>query len=695
MSLSQDVSTLPGVGPKTAEKLAAAGLETIEDLLYFFPRKFEDRSQRVNVRDLSATNPPEGKVTVLGEVRSAAVKFMGRKRVFDVVLVDNGAEVVCRFFRFSQKAMEGRFRPGKYFEAFGAVSFFRNTAQMVHPDLQEPAEEGTSPVVPVYGEVAGIAPKTLRKAVQSAAERFGHLLEDHFDDALRTRCKIAGLREVIRDAHLPEAGGDALYTLSQVTRRLAFDELLFFQWSLIHERERVASVPGIVHAAAAKPDVLRALAANFPFDLTDAQAGALQSIASDLAAPRPMRRLLQGDVGSGKTAVAMGTAWMAVESGYQVALLAPTDVLARQLHKKAEQFFGEGLRVDLLVGASRAAQRRDILEATQLGTSNVLVGTHALLEPTVVFKNLGLAIIDEQHRFGVEQRAKLHEKAAGSRAADLLVMTATPIPRTLSLVLYGDLEVTVIDSLPPGRSPIQTSLLGRNNPEPVFAAVEEAFAREEQVYVVYPLVETSEKLDLASAEDGFQKWQKRFPGVPMGLLHGKLRPADKADVMQQFREGALRMLVSTTVIEVGVDVPNATLIVVTGAERFGLSQLHQLRGRVGRGDKPGRCVLVTGAKPGSEAWERLQVLVEHTSGFRIAEKDLEIRGAGDVLGTRQHGVAEFAHARIPEHAELLEAARAEVERLVTAEAQGEPIPPALDRARRRMGVLTGRDLQLS
>lgn len=654
----RSLSEIRGVGPKVAEKLADKGLSSVLDALLLLPRAYEDRRRTVPIPELV----PGRFAVVEGTVLQAAVTGGGRgKRVLEVVIGADGGTLSLRWFRYGE-AMKRKLTRGTPVTAAGVVTAWGAMRQMVHPDLD--AGSGEAEILPVYPDIGAVPARTLRKIVLAAVDRHVHEVLDPVPEALRARRGLPALPEALRHAHRPsgldeEAGPDAL-----ARRRLAFDELLYYQLVLALKARDRAAEDGLVNAPATP---WREIAAPMlPFALTRAQARVLDELYADLGAARPMNRLLQGDVGSGKTAVAMVAAALVAEVGRQVALLAPTEILAEQHAANAHRFLAaRGLRYALLTGSTRAAERRSILGRLAAGALDVLIGTHAILEPDVVFAGLGLSIVDEQHRFGVEQRATLRDKARGV-APDVLVMTATPIPRTLSMTLYGDLAVSVLDELPPGRAPIRTRALREGERAEAHAAIDAALSRGEQAYVVYPLVETSEQLDLRAATDAVVELGERFAPHAVGLLHGRMRPDEKQAVMDAFRRGEIAVLVSTTVIEVGVDVPNATVMVLEHAERFGLGQIHQLRGRVGRGDKRGECHLVVGGG-GREAWSRLAVLEETTDGFRVAEADLELRGPGELLGTRQSGLPQLMSADLVRDADLLDAAREEAFALLAAD----------------------------
>ncbi|MCC7386852.1 MAG: ATP-dependent DNA helicase RecG [Deltaproteobacteria bacterium] len=686
------LKAIGGVGPSTAEKLAGAGVVSALDALLWLPRRYEDRRTITPIRSLV----PGEFAVVHGQVLQAAVTRAGRgKPIFEVVIGDGTGTLSLRWFRFHLDAMKKRFTRGRELTVAGTISAWGLMRQMVHPEVEStladaPASEGQ--VAPVYPEIEGLRPKQLRKILQEVARRFAHRIPDPLPEALRRRRGLPDLAGAITKAHLPETLEPGEDPDRAVRRRLVYDELFFFQLLLGERQRNQRAQPGLEQRP---PRPWRDIAAGMlPFVLTGAQSRVLEEIARDLAAPRPMNRLLQGDVGSGKTAVAMIAAAIVAEAGRQTALLAPTEILAEQHALTSERFLARvGLSHAILTGSTRAKERRAILEAVARHEIDVLIGTHAILEPDVALGDLGLVIVDEQHRFGVEQRAKLRTKAR-SGAPDVLVMTATPIPRTLALTLYGDLDVSVIDERPPGRTPITTRVLKEGDRREAFLAVERALAEGRQAYVVFPLVEASETLDIRAATEAVEEIRARFPGHPVGLLHGRLRPDEKASVMDSFRAGQTPLLVSTTVIEVGVDVPNATVMVVEHAERFGLSQIHQLRGRVGRGLHPGHCLLIVGGGS-QDAWSKLAVLERTDDGFKVAEADLELRGPGELLGTRQSGIAALAMADLVRDARVLEIAREDAFEIVARDptlSAPEHRAIAAELARRRRGALSLADV---
>lgn len=656
------LSSVVGVGPKTADKLAARGVETVQDALFFLPTKYEDPREVTTIGSLRAGD----KAMIQGVVAVSALR-PGRRRMWEMAIKDGTGVLSVRFFRFSPAEMLSRYPVGTRVRAFGSVTFFGSQRQMAHPEMEVlPGDSVPSeiPILPVYPDIEGVPPRTLRRVLQSIAQHLAGRVHDPIPLEIRERWSLAPLAPAVRAAHLPDEGGVGP-ALRGLRRRLAFDELLYLQMALTSNRSHKEQEAGLVHDLGSgwRPLAEKAL----PFTLTGAQTRVLDEIAADLQAPRPMSRLLQGDVGSGKTAVALLSSAMLRHGARQACLLAPTEILAEQHARSAQNILGKlGLQVALLTGSTTTKARRTLLRILKRGDIDLLIGTHALLEPDVGFNDLGLVIIDEQHRFGVEQRAKLLAKRE-TLPPDVLVMTATPIPRTLTLSLYGDLRVSVIDELPPGRNPTETRVYAAREVAQAYKEVTQALETGRQAYVVFPLVEASDQLVLKSATEAMQDLSRTFHPHRVGLLHGKMKSDEKSTIMQSFARKQLDVLVATTVIEVGVDVPNATVMVVEEADRFGLSQLHQLRGRVGRGQHGGLCLLIAGDKAGADANQRLSVMAATQDGFLIAQRDLEIRGPGEVLGTRQSGLPDLVMADLATDGRLIEEAREEAERILGAD----------------------------
>ncbi len=631
---------LKGIGPQRERALAHAGLETVGDLLARLPFRYEDRASFQRVADVR-----EGeKSTVCGELLNGRLRWTGRRgfKIFEAVIRDESGCLPAVWPNQSYRLKT--LRAHQRVILHGAVVRYRGALQLNSPDVEVVDEEDGEPIhaqriVPVYEKTGPMTGRMQRTVIYEALERMPVEVEDLLPVALRDRLGLPDRRAALRAAHFPPTGTAACALASfrsPAQLRLIFEEFFLFQCGLVaHRRAANEELKPFVPVV---DDRVRAAAkAVLPFRLTSGQRAALRDIVDDMRCPRQMNRVLQGDVGSGKTAVALLAAIVALENGLQVAIMAPTEILAEQHRDTIDQWLRHTrFRAGLLTGSTTAAARRESLASLADGTLHVVVGTHALIEGDVTFSRLGLAIVDEQHRFGVVQRARL--RAKGLRP-DVLVMTATPIPRTLQLTLYGGLDVSAIRDLPPGRLPVKTTVRPEARREEVHAFIREQADQGRQACIVYPLVEESEKIDLLAATAMADHLsQDVFPDYRVGLLHGRMTPQTKDEVMRRFASGGIQILVATTVIEVGIDVPNATVMVVEHAERFGLSQLHQLRGRVGRGPHQSYCVLLYQQPLSGEAEARLEAIAGTNDGFAIAERDLELRGAGDVAGTRQAGM---------------------------------------------------------
>ena len=668
-TLSLNIEEVKGVGAKRAAVLKEAGIHTLGDLFYYLPRRYLDRS-----RTLPMGRAPIGQeVTLVGRVKQ--LRFVpGPKPRFVLVVEDETDDIACTFFQ-GGRYLQRNFEEGDELAISGKVDLFQGRRQMVHPEYEfiRTNEEDllhTGGIIPLYTSSAdmkerGLRSRGFRRMMHGALETFADQIADELPLAMRQRLGLGALADSLRKVHFPASLEEA----AVARRRLAFGELFDLQLRLARLRKKRQQQPnGIVFTASEK--LVPALLASLPFELTRAQRRVSAEIAADMQSPQVMNRLVQGDVGSGKTLVGLCAMLMAVENGYQTAMMAPTEILAEQHYLNIKALVEPlGLTVVLLKGGQRKALRRELLTAIESAVAHIVVGTHALIQAEVQFARLGLAVVDEQHRFGVVQRGALYKKG---EQPDLLVMTATPIPRTLALTLYGELEVSVIDELPPGRKPIRTALRGPDRRDAIFEFAGDQVRQGRQVYVVYPLIEESEKMDLKSAVEAFEELcHGHLAEFAVALLHGRMTAEEKAQVMEDFKANRVQIIVSTTVIEVGVDVANATVMIIEHAERFGLAQLHQLRGRVGRGGEQSFCILVSYARAGAElsdSRERLETMERTQDGFEIAEKDLEIRGPGEFFGTRQAGMPEFKVANLIEDEDLLQSAREEATRMVAAEA---------------------------
>ncbi|MGA2988988.1 MAG: ATP-dependent DNA helicase RecG [Candidatus Korobacteraceae bacterium] len=697
LELGTPVQFVKGIGPRIAEMLAAKGISVVEDLLYYLPFRYEDR---INPRGIAELRPGE-MASVIAEVRTSALFRTRRMPLMEMTAGQGRNTLKCLWFHGSY--LKDRFQPGQMVALYGKVeeSERSHRLQMIQPQFEilgeadfppqhaqkatrvgDPGDGGgedgdakkwhsleVGRIVPIYEATGRLTTRWFRRVIYGALEALDAdtdaSLTDAIPAAIRQRLGLIGRREAFWRAHWPDAGesfADLQSARTPAHVRLIFEELFFLELGLELKRRRMRGRSGIAFAIDER--ARQALKRILPFHPTVAQKRVLKEIAGDMQQASPMRRLLQGDVGSGKTIVAFEAAIIAIENGYQVAMMAPTEILATQHYFSARRILEKaGYRIVLLTGSVEQARKSDIRRHIAHGSAQLVIGTHALLEENVQFEKLGLVIVDEQHRFGVLQRMKLMKKS-GQGDPDVLVMTATPIPRTLALTLYGDLDVSVIDELPPGRTPIVTRRVPDERADEVWAFVRKLAKAGQQAYVVYPVIDegaqSAAEGELKAALSMFEKLRSRIlPDLHVGLLHGRLPTEEKEAVMRRFLAGEIDVLVSTTVIEVGVDVANATLMVIEHAERFGLSQLHQLRGRIGRGSAKSYCVLMTGKKVTEEAEQRLDTMVRTTDGFEIAEKDLELRGPGEFFGTRQAGMPSLRVANLIRDRKLLELAKQE------------------------------------
>jgi len=709
--LSTPVQYVKGIGPRLAEMLATKEIRTVDDLLHYLPFRYEDR---LNPRGIAELRPGE-MATVIAEVRNSGLFRTRRMPIFQMIAGQGRARLKCLWFHGAY--LQGRFQPGQLVALYGKVEEDRGELQIVQPQfeiLSDPSTQGegsssASPedqlasslevgrIVPIY-ESAGqgrLTARWFRRIIRSALENLTADLPENIPAAVRARLGLISTGEALWKVHWPDpeesfAALQAARTPAHV--RLIFEELFFLELGLEFKRRQMRAQTGIAFQL---DDRARGVIKKIlPFHPTKAQKKVLGEIAADMEKPYPMRRLLQGDVGSGKTIVAFEAAIIAIENGYQVALMAPTEILAQQHFFSARRILeNAGYRIVLLTGSLEQERKRETRRHIAQGNAQLIIGTHALLEEKVEFESLGLVIVDEQHRFGVMQRLKLMKKSdstePGKRTAaiaepDVLVMTATPIPRTLALTLYGDLDLSVLDELPPGRTPIVTKRVSDERSAEVWEFVRKQIASGHQAYVVYPVIEENEETEIKAALKMYRELSTHiFPELKVGLLHGKLDNDLKEHVMRLFQQGEMQILVATTVIEVGVDVPNATVMVIEHAERFGLSQLHQLRGRIGRGAAKSYCILMTGGKITEEGERRLDAMTRHTDGFRIAELDLELRGPGEFFGTRQAGLPGFTVANIIRDRDILEIAKREAA-AVMAGPNSEISREEIDRAVRQM-----------
>ena len=694
LQLETSVGQLKGVGPKRVGMFAEAEICTLEDLLKYQPFRYEDRSFFRQIRDLE----PAEEAVIQGDIQSLSRRRTARKRmqIFEMSIRDDSGSLPVKFF--NQPYLDRVFRKGQSVIFYGAPRFddHGSAISMINPEY-EILEGGsklkihTGRIVPIYRRIGGMSTRFLRQLIFSLLSELPDRVPDRLPQDLRAKYDLPGLQASFQDIHFPEPPrrmSNDVY-LEQLHsrrtpsyRRFIFEEFFLLQLAF-HAAKAGRSLTPKGRVIRTGKRIEEAIQAVLPFQLTSAQERVLGEILDDLCGTRLMNRLLQGDVGSGKTIVALQAMIVVIENGYQSALMAPTEVLAEQHYENLVRYLRETpYRLAFLSGSTKRQERSRILRGVCSGQVDLLVGTHALIQESVHFHNLAMVVVDEQHRFGVLQRSKLMEKG---NCPETLVMTATPIPRSLALTRYGDLDLSVIDELPPGRNPVKTMVESSKSRGQVYEIIRCELKKGRQAFVVYPVIEESQKVDLHGARRMAERLRTEvFPEYTVGLMHGRLRAAERENLMDRFQEGQVQVLVSTTVIEVGIDVPNATIVVIEHAERFGLSQLHQLRGRVGRGNLPGQCILITEEIASPEARERLQIISETQDGFKIAEKDLELRGSGELMGTRQTGMPEFLFANLVLHNDLLELARQEAERFVgeALESASEPLPEVLSRLTR-------------
>ncbi len=656
---------LKGVGPRKAADLKRAGLHTVEDLLYRLPFRYEDRSRMQPIASLR----PGNKAAVLGEVKSARLATTRRRgfTIFHAAVGDASGTIRCTWM--NQKFLADILKPHQQVVIFGDVKLDSSGLHFMNPEFELIADDlagvHTGRIVPFYEKTGMVTPNMQRKLVRQALDDLPEDITDALPPDLRARRELMPRRPALVNAHFPpnELSLEQLNAFrTPAQRRLIFEE--FFLYQIGHAWRRHATSTELKPFALKVDDRIRASCAKIlPFKLTPGQRQALKEIVEDMLLPQPMHRLLQGDVGAGKTIVALLAAIVAMENGLQVAFMAPTEILAVQHYGNIARLLSQSrFRVDLLTGSTPGLHKHTLHAHVERGTTNLIVGTHALVQERVRFNTLGLVVIDEQHRFGVAQRAAL--RAKGLRP-DVLLMTATPIPRTLALTDYSELDVSKIPDLPPGRKPVRTWVKPESRRDEIYALLREQLDAGRQGYIIYPLVEESEKIDLKSATEMADHLQAEvFPAYRVALLHGRMKQDAKDRVMHAFAAGQIHLLVSTTVVEVGVDVANASIMVVEHAERFGLSQLHQLRGRVGRGEWESHCILMYQAPWTDDARERLKALASTSDGFAIAERDLELRGAGDFFGTRQSGLPKLRTGDMVRDRDIMEAAHAEARQLV-------------------------------
>jgi len=659
--LSLPVQYVKGVGPKIALLLEKKGIKTVDDMLYFLPRRYEDRRF---IKSVSQLRPGE-KETIAGNVTDVAVKGYRYRKVLEVTIDDGTGLLTAKWFRGNFGYLKKIFNRGERFIFTGDVKINLFGKDMIHPDFEKLDEEDDNEhihfkrIIPIYSETEGLHQKYIRRLMAQVIKDYADCIVSPIPDEILERNKLAEIGCSIRNVHFPDSdqGIDALNQFKSAPhRRLIFDEFFFFEMGMALKKESNIIEKGTSFKT--NGPLIDKFYSILPFELTGAQKRVIGEIEADMRKGYPMNRMLQGDVGCGKTAVSMAAMVTACESGYQSAIMAPTEILAAQHYRNIENWSDTlGLEAVLLTGALKTKERKDVVEKIEKGDIDIVIGTHALIQEGVVFKNLGFTVIDEQHRFGVIQRVTLREKGINP---DVLVMTATPIPRTLAMTVYGDLDISVIDEMPPEKMGIKTKVFFEKDRDKVYEIIRKEAKKGNQAFIVYPLVEESENLDLKDATTMASNLQSEiFPEYKVGLMHGKMKSAEKDAVMAAFLEKNLDILVSTTVIEVGIDIPSASLMIVEHAERFGLSQLHQLRGRVGRGDIPSYCILIAHHRGSEDSRKRLRIMEKTNDGFKVAEEDLSIRGPGEFMGIRQSGLPDFRIANIVRDAKLLNDARRE------------------------------------
>ena len=656
------LTALPGLSQKKAEALALEGIQSVYDLLFFFPRRYLDRS---NVMPIAHVRGQGEEVTVAGTVQSVEEQGFRAKKRLEVVVKDETGGMKAVWFKGAHY-LKKRFKIGQKLALFGVAKQYGRHISMAHPETDVLSSESDlsnfSKIVAIYSSGKHFhQSRIFNSHIQTWITHILSVekLMEFLPDDLLARYDLPTRDRAIRDIHMP----DTHLAHKRALKRFKFEELFLFQLSMerIHN-QRSSSHQGPL-LLETKPRTHRYFTHNLPFELTEGQIKALGDIKEDIQSGKQMNRLIQGDVGAGKTVVAMGALLMAVDNGYQGALVAPTEILAEQhFQSLQESFEGLDVNVRLLVGGQKVGLRRDVLTALEGGQCDIVVGTHAVIQKDVRFHRLGMVVIDEQHRFGVQQRAELLNKADHPH---MLVMSATPIPRSLAMSLYADLDISIIKGLPKGRKPIRTAIRSEKRREDVYRFVETELSSGGQVYIIYPLIEESEVMDLKDATAGFKKIKERFPSFRVELLHGRISSEDKDRIMKDFAEGKVDILVSTTVIEVGVNVPNASIMIIEHAERFGLSQLHQLRGRIGRGSRQSYCILMPDHAISESGAIRLKTMEKTNDGFEIAEVDLKLRGPGDFLGTKQSGLPEFKYADILQDQAILQEAKHEAHRILS------------------------------
>ncbi|MCR4319011.1 MAG: ATP-dependent DNA helicase RecG [Candidatus Brocadiaceae bacterium] len=653
--LHQSVQFLKGVGPKRSEILGRLGIHTIHDMLSYFPRDYKDRTriQKISEAKIGAEITIQAKILAINN-RMAR----NRKYILEAFVTDETGTIAATWF--NQPFLMNKFHVGDNLFLHGKVGAYKYL-QLLSPEFEVIQNHETNikegGIIPVYPLTERISRVHFRKIMKEAVHHFTDRIEELLPQEILIKNQLLPLDKAIREIHFPET----FDALKRAKTRLVYDELFTLEMAMALRRNGIKEETGIAFKAG--PNVDTHIRKLIPFALTNAQERVIHDITIDMRSNKPMNRLLQGDVGSGKTVVAIYAILVAIANGYQAAFMAPTEILSEQHFQTIQKYLHHShVRMQLLTGSTNSKFKKDVLEKISTGQIDLVIGTHALIEETVQFKKLGLVVIDEQHKFGVIQRLKLKEKGF---QPDVLIMTATPIPRTLSITLFGDLDISILDEMPPGRSPIKTFWISKDKEDEAYKFIHEEIAKGRQVFIVYPLVEESEVLSLKAAVTEARKLQHDiFPACKVGLLHGQMKSGDKDKIMTDFKERKYDILVSTVIIEVGIDVPNATVMVVEHAERFGLAQLHQLRGRIGRGSEQSYCLLLGNPKT-NEARERLKIMTKTCDGFKIAEMDFKLRGPGEFFGTRQHGLPELKISDLIKDFPILKQARADAFEIVS------------------------------
>ena len=657
MQSLEDISVqyVKGVGPARKKLFAQLGIESVADLLYFFPRRYQDRRNLTPIAQVQVGEWQTVSGTILA--KDSRRSWYTKKHVSQMTMDDGSGRISCIWF--NQPYLDRYFAEGKRVVCYGRVDVYKDQLQMVSPEyeiLESEEDEGLNlkRIVPIYPLTRGVTQRYLRRTIKASLEKYKDRLVEQLPVELRNKHRLSNIKRSIGNIHFPESFEDQENALS----RISFEEFYFFQISIVLRRLSITRKKGVAHKIS-DAHALRFVDA-FPFELTGAQKKVIREIRADMEGRSPMLRLLQGDVGSGKTLVALFGCVMAFENGHQSCVMAPTEILARQHYENIKAMIEDGtfkdMKVALFISGIKKAEKDKLYEQIKNGEIDLVVGTHALINDEVAFKSLSFAVIDEQHKFGVRQRALLAEKG---KNPDVLIMTATPIPRTLCITLYGDLDISIIDEMPPGRGKVETRLYNHQQADEVYGLIRKKVAEGQQVYVIYPIIEESEKLDLKAAKEMYKHFQTtEFKKLSIGLVHGQMKQKESYEIMARFKDKEIDILVATTVVEVGVDVPNANVMVIENAERFGLAQLHQLRGRIGRGETDGLCLLVAEAET-SESNDRLKAILSTNNGFEIAQHDLEIRGPGRFFGRHQHGLNELKVANPLTQLDILELARKE------------------------------------